>query len=82
MQLDANATNKYLRTNGTAKEVLTKLKVYSKSQQPDKHPGLIVYYSLIPGSCKSSLCQDIAVDALGIENGKKLVQMEGDETRG
>jgi hypothetical protein len=32
MQLDANTTIKYLHTNDTAKEVLTKLKVYNKSQ--------------------------------------------------
>ncbi|KAL3793905.1 hypothetical protein ACHAW5_007068 [Stephanodiscus triporus] len=82
MQLDGDATIEYLRSNDTAKEVLAKLKACSESQQPDEHPGLIVYFPLIPGCGKSSLCRDITAEALGIGNGRKLVQMEGDQIKG
>ena len=82
IQPTADATIEYLRTNDTAKGVLAKLNEYRGSEQPDEKPGLVVYFPMMPGSGKSSLCRDITADALGIGNGRKLVHMEGDKTKG
>ena len=82
IQPTADATIEYLRTNDTAKEVLAKLNEYRGSELPDEKPGIIVYFPMMPGSGKSSICRDITADALGIGNGRKLVHMEGDQVKG
>ena len=84
MQIDKDSTVRYLRTNDIAKVVLAKLKGYCRTarEEPEKPPGLVVYFPIIPGSGKSSLCRDLTADELGIREGRKLVLLEGDRIKG
>lgn len=76
-------TVSFLRTDGTATSLTGKLKDASmQSFQVDDRPGLIVFFPMIPGSGKSSLCQDITENSLGIENDRKLILREGDKVKG
>jgi hypothetical protein len=62
--------------------MVQKLKDASKSSEPDTRPGMLVFFPSIPGCGKSSLCKDITMDALNIENDRKLIMREGDKTKG
>jgi len=78
------STLEYLRTNDVAKNVMAELKASSKNKQPEDdnemRPGLVVYFPSLPGSGKSSLCQNIT--SIGIMNdNRKLILMEGDEIK-
>ncbi|KAL7543626.1 hypothetical protein ACHAXR_012913 [Thalassiosira sp. AJA248-18] len=81
-QPDANATLEYLRNDPTAKAVMEKLKESSNKNQRDERPGLIIYFPSIPGSGKSSLCQSITANSLGMGDDRQLILMEGDQVKG
>ena len=80
-QTDAEATLEYLQNAPPAKTVIEKLSEFSKSKQPDERPGLIVYFPSIPGSGKSSLCQYITSEALGMKGDRQLIVLKGDQVR-
>lgn len=77
---EVDAVVEYLRTNETAMAMLEKLKECSKSNQLDERPGLIVFFPLIPGSGKSSLCENITAD-LAERNGRRIILMESDKVK-
>ena len=82
MQSDLDTAIEYMHTNDMAKAVLKQLKsCMTKDNGSDQRPGLIVYFPSIPGSGKSSLCQNITSDMLGIGNDRPLVLLEGDQVR-
>ena len=85
MQLDVDTTIDYLRNNDTTKDIIDRLKACGIHGDMDERPGLVVYFPSIPGSGKSSLCQDITADTLllGVSNNdREVVVMEGDQTVG
>lgn len=75
-----DAVLEYLRTNEAAMAMMEKLKECSKSNELDERPGLIVFFPLIPGSGKSSLCENITMD-IAERNGRRIILIEGDKVK-
>mgnify|MGYP006110816801 FL=1 len=67
----------------SVKEVINILHESSDSFQTDKRPSMMVLFLAIPGSGKSSLCNDLTPNMLGIfTNKRKLLVKEGDKVKG
>lgn len=74
--------NQQLGTNNSVLQVIDKLKTASASFQTDDRPGLIVFFPAIPGSGKSSLCQNLEENLSSISQERKIIVREGDKTQG
>ncbi|KAL7554484.1 hypothetical protein ACHAWF_018320 [Thalassiosira exigua] len=70
----------YFRTDPTANAMMEKLKESSSNNQRDERPGLVVYFPSIPGSGKSSLCENITAKSLGAGD-RHVVLFEGDQVK-
>ena len=70
----------YLRNNETAKNMMEHLKDSTKSDELDERPGLLVFFPAIPGSGKSSLCENLTADNAE-RNGRRIVLMESDKVK-
>lgn len=82
MTTDLDAAIELLRTDETAKDLMRKLKDFSKENESDDRPGVIIYFPSIPGSGKSTLCESLTADSLGIGSDRKLALIRGDEVKG
>ncbi len=70
----------FLRNNEAAKKMMEHLKDSTKSNELDERPGLLVFFPAIPGSGKSSLCENITAD-VAERNGRRIVLMESDKVK-